>query len=69
MYHIQYLKRKEKKIIKDYRKGEVELLRELCVRYPTYSIKRLSIEMNKDISDVFLMIKYFHLPYQWKLSK
>ena len=54
---------------KNFKERDISYLKYLCLKYPKYSIKQLAAEMNKDISKIFIMIKMFDLPYNWKMKK
>lgn len=47
-------------------KNDVEYLRSLCIRHPDYKMTQLAKEMDRKVSDIFMMIKDYDLPYQWK---
>lgn len=45
---------------------DVEYLRSLCIRHPDYRMTQLAKEMDRKVSDIFMMVKTYDLPYKWK---
>lgn len=52
-----------------YSKQRIDKLKELCVKYPDYLMQDLAEEMGLNVSDVFIIIKSYDLPYQWKITR
>ncbi|EGL98284.1 hypothetical protein [Ligilactobacillus salivarius] len=52
-----------------YSKQRIDRLKELCVKHPDYLMQDLAEEMGLDVSDVFIIIKSYDLPYNWKIAK
>ena len=52
-----------------YSKQRIDKLKELCVKYPDYLMQDLAEEMGLNVSDVFIIIKSYDLPYNWKITR
>lgn len=52
-----------------YSKQRIDRLKELCVKYPDYLMQDLAEEMGLNVSDVFIIIKSYDLPYNWKITR
>lgn len=52
-----------------YSKQRIDRLKELCVKYPDYLMQDLAEEMGLNVSDVFIIIKSYDLPYHWKITR
>ncbi|OTF89881.1 hypothetical protein [Ligilactobacillus salivarius] len=52
-----------------YSKQRIDKLKELCVKHPDYLMQELAKEMGLNVSDVFIIIKSYDLPYNWKFTK
>lgn len=50
-----------------YSKQRIERLKELCIKQPDYTMQELAKEMGLNVSDVFIIIKSYDLPYHWKI--
>ena len=52
-----------------YSKQRVDRLKELCIKHPDYLMQDLAKEMGLNVSDVFIIIKSYDLPYNWKITR
>ncbi|PEG97424.1 hypothetical protein CP360_01825 [Lactobacillus sp. UMNPBX9] len=52
-----------------YSKQRIEKLKELCVKHPDYLMQDLAEEMGLNVSDVYIIIKSYNLPYHWKIAR
>ncbi|WII29741.1 hypothetical protein [Ligilactobacillus salivarius] len=52
-----------------YSKQRIERLKELCVKHPDYLMQDLAEKMGIDVSDVYIIIKSYNLPYHWKIAR
>ena len=52
-----------------YSKQRIDRLKELCVKHPDYLMQELAEEMGLNVSDVFIIIKSYDLPYNWKITR
>ncbi|EMG9622863.1 hypothetical protein V5420_002118 [Listeria monocytogenes] len=48
---------------------KVELLQELCLKYPYLNMNELAYRLKLRVEDVYRLIKEYDVPYHWKFQK